>query len=181
MNAPTAHGPTTTTPFGDHMDNPQAFSIDISQTDIDDLYRRLDDTRWPDMLPGVASTSGAPLHRVQELATYWRNNFDWRQAEMRLNTYPQFRTEIDGTTIHYVTVRSPRNDAKPLLLVHGWPGSYLEYLDTVGPLTDPEAHGGSASDPAFHVVLPSLPGYTFSGPVAETVGTLNGLLERCRR
>ncbi|GAA4753016.1 epoxide hydrolase [Nocardioides endophyticus] len=144
------------------------FTVDIGQADIDDLHHRLDATRWPDMLPGVGWTSGAPLSRVQELAAYWRDGFDWRAAEKRLNTWPQLVTTIDGTTVHHVAVRSPRPDAQPLLLVHGWPGSYLEYLDTVGPLTDPEAYGGSADDPAFHVVLPSLPGYTFSGPVPDT-------------
>lgn len=144
------------------------FTVDVPQHDLDDLHRRIDDTRWPDMLPGVGWTSGAPLDRVQVLATYWRTTFDWRKAEERLNAHPQFTTTVDGTNLHYVAVTSPRADAQPLLLIHGWPGSYLEYLDTVGPLTDPEAHGGSAEDPAFHVVLPSLPGYTFSGPVPDT-------------
>jgi pimeloyl-ACP methyl ester carboxylesterase len=145
----------------------EAFTVDVPQGDIDDLNRRIDNARWPDMLPGVGWEGGAPLDRVQELANYWRNSFDWRKAEARLNAHPQFTTTIDGTTIHYVAQSSPRADARPLVLIHGWPSSYLEYLDLVGPLTDPEAHGGNADDPAFHVVIPSLPGYGFSGPVPE--------------
>ncbi|MGW1764031.1 epoxide hydrolase family protein [Streptomyces sp. NPDC002073] len=139
----------------------QPFRIDIPQADLDDLHRRLDATRWPDELPGVGSTRGVPLDQVRELAAYWRNGFDWRAAEARLNAYPQFTDEIDGEDIHFLHVRSAEADATPLLLTHGWPGSVAEFLDVIGPLTDPRAHGGDPAD-AFHVVIPSIPGYGFS-------------------
>ena len=142
------------------------FRIDIPQEDLDDLQARLDRTRWPDELPGVGWDYGVPLGYVKELAEYWRTGYDWRAWESRLNAYPQFTTTIDGQNIHFLHVRSPEPDALPLILTHGWPGSIVEYLDVIDPLSDPRAHGGDPSD-AFHLVIPSLPGYGFSGPTHE--------------
>ena len=139
------------------------FRIDIPQANLDDLHRRLDDTRWPDGVTGVGWSQGIPLDYTRELAGYWRNTYDWRAQEARLNSFPQFRTEIDGHDVHFVHVRSAEPEALPLVLTHGWPGSIVEFLDVIGPLTDPVAHGGRADD-AFHVVVPTIPGYGFSGP-----------------
>ncbi|MEJ3745969.1 epoxide hydrolase family protein [Actinomycetes bacterium KLBMP 9797] len=139
------------------------FRIDIPQDRLDDLRARLANTRWPDELPDVGWTYGVPVSYVRELAEYWRSGYDWRAQEARLNAYPQFLTEIDGQRLHFLHVRSPRADALPLVLSHGWPVSFVEFLDVVGPLTDPAAHGGDPAD-AFHVVVPSLPGFAFSGP-----------------
>lgn len=143
------------------------FRIDIPQADIDDLHRRLDATRWPDELPGVGWERGVPLTYLRELAAYWRSNFDWRAAEARLNQFPQFLTEIDGTNVHFVHMRSPEPDATPVIITHGWPGSFAEFIDVIGPLTDPRSHGGDPAD-ACHVVIPSIPGYAFSGPTHQT-------------
>src|SRR5574342_932735 len=143
------------------------FRIDIPQADIDDLHRRLDATRWPDELPGVGWERGVPLTYLRELAAYWRSNFDWRAAEARLNQFPQFLTEIDGTNVHFVHMRSPEPDATPVIITHGWPGSFAEFIDVIGPLTDPRSHGGDSAD-ACHVVIPSIPGYAFSGPTHQT-------------
>ncbi|MGH3760090.1 epoxide hydrolase family protein [Actinophytocola sp.] len=143
------------------------FHIRVPQADLDDLDRRLAATRWPDELPGVEWSYGVPLGYLRELAEYWRTGFDWRAQEKQLNDLPQSVTELDGTTVHFVHVRSPEPDALPLVLTHGWPGSFIEFLDVIGPLTDPVAHGGSAAD-AFHLVIPSLPGFAFSGPTRET-------------
>jgi pimeloyl-ACP methyl ester carboxylesterase len=143
------------------------FHIDISQTELDDLRDRLARTRWPDELPGQEWSYGVSLSRVKELAEYWRTAYDWREHEARLNKSPQFTTMIDGQNIHFLHVRSPEPDAMPLIITHGWPGSVAEFLDVIGPLTDPRAHGGDPTD-AFHVVAPSLPGYGFSGPTDET-------------
>ncbi|MFE7721615.1 epoxide hydrolase family protein [Nocardia rhizosphaerihabitans] len=142
------------------------FHIDIAQSDLDDLHRRLADARWPDQQPGAEWSRGVPVEYLRELAEYWRTTYDWRAAEAELNKYPQFVTEIDGQRIHFLHVRSAQPDATPLLLTHGWPGSIVEFLDVIGPLTDPGAHGGDPAD-AFHLVIPSLPGYGFSGPVTE--------------
>jgi pimeloyl-ACP methyl ester carboxylesterase len=142
------------------------FRIDTPQADLDDLQERLARTRWPDELPGVGWSYGVPLYYVKELAEYWRTGYDWREWEARLNEFPQFTTEIDGQNIHFLHVRSPEPDALPLILTHGWPGSIVEFLDVIGPLTDPASHGGEAAD-AFHVVAPSLPGFGFSGPTRE--------------
>ncbi|MFL6140520.1 MAG: epoxide hydrolase family protein [Labedaea sp.] len=141
----------------------QPFRIEVQQADLDDLNRRLEHTRWPDEIPGVGWERGVPLDYLKELAQYWRTEFDWRVMEARLNELPQFTTEIDGANIHFVHVRSPEPDATPLLITFGWPSSPVEFLNVVGPLTDPGAHGGDPAD-AFHVVLPTLPGYGFSGP-----------------
>ncbi|MEU7925889.1 epoxide hydrolase family protein [Micromonospora sp. NPDC049801] len=136
------------------------FRVEIPQTALDDLAARLDRTIWPAELPGVGDTYGMSGDRVRALADRWRDGFDWRAVEARLNTHPQFVTEIDGEQIHFLHVRSSRPDATALVLTHGWPGSVLEYLDVIGPLTEPS----DPAAPAFHVVIPSLPGFGFSGP-----------------
>ncbi len=142
------------------------FRIEIPQAALDDLHARLAGTRWPEELPGAGWRYGVPLAHVRRLAEYWRTGYDWRAWEAKLNTYPQLMTEIDGQRIHFLHVRSPRSDALPLILTHGWPGSVVEYLNAVDPLTSPEKHGGSPAD-AFHLVIPSLPGFGFSGPTRE--------------
>ncbi|HET9008433.1 MAG TPA: epoxide hydrolase [Actinomycetes bacterium] len=142
------------------------FRVEIPQADLDDLHDRLARTRWPDELAGVGWSRGVPLGYLQDLAGYWRDGYDWRGQEARLNQLPQFTTEIDGQPIHFLHVRSPEADALPLIVTHGYPGSVVEFLDLVGPLTDPRAHGGDPAD-AFHLVAPSLPGYGFSTPVRE--------------
>src|SRR6266487_4663652 len=122
----------------------EPFRIEIPQAHLDDLHRRLADTRWPDELPGVGWERGVPLGYLKELAEYWRTSYDWRAAEARLNQFPQFTTVIDGANVHLLHVRSPEPQALPLLLTHGWPGSVAEFLDVIGPLTDPGAHGGDS-------------------------------------
>ncbi|HEY0640190.1 MAG TPA: epoxide hydrolase [Pseudonocardiaceae bacterium] len=144
----------------------EPFRIEIPQADLDDLHRRLDNTRWAPDLPGVGWSRGVPQSYLRELADHWRHRFDWRAAEAKLNAFPQFVTEIDGARIHFLHVRSPEPDAMPLILTHGWPGSIAEFTEVIGPLTDPRAHGGDPAD-AFHLVVPSLPGYGFSGPTTE--------------
>jgi epoxide hydrolase len=151
------------------------FRIDVPQADLDDLRARLARTRWPDELPD-AQERGVRLAYVRELADYWQTDYDWRQAEARLNAYPQFITEIDGQTIHFLHVRSPEPNALPLIVTHGWPGSVFEFLDNVGPLSDPRSHGHDPAD-AFDLVIPSLPGYGFSGPTHEE-GWNNGRIAR---
>jgi hypothetical protein len=142
------------TSSGDHSDATiQPFRIAIPQTDLDDLRERLARTRWPDELPDVGWTRGVPLGYLQELAEYWRSTYDWRAWEAKLNAYPQFTTTIDGQRIHFLHVRSPEPDATPLIITHGWPGSVVEFLDVIGPLTNPRAHGGDPAD-AFHLVIP---------------------------
>src|SRR5919112_3180953 len=142
------------------------FRIEVPQADLDDLGERLSRTRFPDELPNVGWSRGVPLGYLKELAEYWRTSYDWREHEARLNELPQFITTIDGQNVHFLHVRSPEPDALPLIVTHGWPGSVVEFLDIIGPLTDPRAHGGEAAD-AFHVVAPSLPGFGFSGPTSE--------------
>ena len=142
------------------------FHIDIPEEELADLRSRIAATRFPsEELVGDRS-QGVQLRTMQALARYWATDYDWRKVEARLNALPQFTTEIDGVEIHFIHVSSPHEDALPLVMTHGWPGSVIELLDTVGPLTDPTAHGGNAED-AFHLVLPSLPGYGFSGEPAE--------------
>lgn len=141
------------------------FRIYVPQADVDDLHSRLRAARFPAPLPGDGWDTGVPSSSLRELVTTW-SAFDWRAHEARINEVPQFTTEIDSQTIHFAHVRSAVDGAVPLLLTHGWPGSFLEFLDLVGPLTDSEAHGGQAGD-AFDVVIPSLPGFGFSTPVAE--------------
>lgn len=142
------------------------FTISIPQADLDDLRERLARTRWPDELPGVGWSRGVPLGYLKELAKYWGAGYDWRAWEDKLNAFPQFTTEIDGQNIHFLHMRSPEPNALPLILTHGWPGSIVEFLDVIGPLTDPRAHGGDPAD-AFDVVIPSIPGFGFSGPTHE--------------
>ncbi len=137
------------------------FTLAIPQADLDDLNRRLDQTRWPDKETVDDWTQGSPLTKVQALCAHWRSGYDWRRAEARLNALGQYKTEIDGLGIHFLHVRSKHPEAMPLLVTHGWPGSVMEFMKVIGPLTDPTAHGGKAED-AFHVIAPSLPGYGFS-------------------
>ncbi|MGW3623086.1 epoxide hydrolase family protein [Streptomyces sp. NPDC000880] len=143
------------------------FRIGIHQDDVDDLHERLDRTRWPDELPGVGWAYGIPRDYLKELVHYWRHEYDWRVAEAGLNEWPQFTTTIDRANIHFAHIRSPEPDATPLMMTHGWPGSIVEFAEVVGPLTDPRAHGGDPAD-AFHLVLPSIPGFGLSGPTRET-------------
>ncbi|WP_112238814.1 epoxide hydrolase family protein [Kribbella monticola] len=145
----------------------ESFRLDVSQGELDELHRRLDMTRWPEELPGVGWAYGVPLKYLQELVHYWRHEYDWRKAEARLNEWEQFTTTIDGTRIHFAHVRSPEPDATPLLITHGWPGSIVEFQQIAGPLTDPRRYGGDPAD-AFSLVMPSIPGFTLSGPTHET-------------
>ncbi len=138
------------------------FHVEVPEEALADLRRRLAATRWPSRELVADRSQGVQLATIQELARYWATDYDLRRVEARLNALPQFTSEIDGVDIHFVHVRSPHPDALPLIMTHGWPGSVIELLETVGPLTDPTAHGGSPED-AFHLVLPSLPGYGFSG------------------
>jgi pimeloyl-ACP methyl ester carboxylesterase len=138
------------------------FRIDVPEEQLAELRRRIEATRWPSAELVADRSQGVQLATLQALARYWTTEYDWRKCEARLNALPQFTTEIDGVEIHFIHVRSPHEDALPLIMTHGWPGSVIELLETVGPLTDPTAHGGSPED-AFHLVLPSLPGYGFSG------------------
>jgi hypothetical protein len=144
----------------------QPYRVEIPQADLDDLEARLDRVRWPDELAGADWSYGVPLEYARELVDRWRTSFDWRAHEARLNAYPQFTTTIDGQQVHFLHVRSPEPDALPLICTHGWPMSVFEYVDLIGPLTDPRAHGGEAAD-AFHVVVPSPPGVAFSGPTTQ--------------
>ncbi len=142
------------------------FRIDIPQSALDELAAKLAAARLPTPLPGDDWTTGVPVAYLAELVEYWRTKYDWRAAEAELNAFPQYTTEIEGQQIYFLHVTSAEPNALPLLLTHGWPGSVVEFLDVIGPLTDPVAHGGDAAD-AFHVVIPSLPGFGFSGPVSE--------------
>jgi epoxide hydrolase len=142
------------------------FQVAIPQADLEDLTDRLGRTRWPDELPGIGWSRGVPLGYLKELATYWADGYDWRAQEARLNQFPQHTTTIDGQTIHFLHVRSPESDALPLLVTHGYPSSVAEFLEIIGPLSDPRAHGGDPAD-AFHVVAPSLPGFGFSVPLQQ--------------
>ncbi len=138
------------------------FTFLASQTALDELRRRIAATRWPEKETVADSSQGVPLTTMQDLARYWATDYDWRKAEAKLNAFPQFMTTIDGLDIHFIHVRSKHPNALPLVITHGWPGSVLEQIKLIGPLTDPTAHGGKAED-AFDVVIPSMPGYGFSG------------------
>jgi len=140
----------------------RAFQVDVPELELTELRRRITATRWPDRETVADQTQGVQLATVQALARYWATEYDWHKCQARLNALPQFMTEIDGLDIHFIHVRSKHDNALPLIVTHGWPGSVVEQLKIVGPLTDPTAHGGSASD-AFHLVIPSMPGYGFSG------------------
>jgi len=144
----------------------RTFHIDIADEQIDELRRRIAATRWPTKELVDDRSQGVQLATTKELGRYWTEDYDFGRIEARLNALPQFTTEIDSVNIHFIHVRSKHEDAMPLIMTHGWPGSVIELLDTVGPLTDPTAHGGEAED-AFHLVLPSVPGYGFSGEPAE--------------
>ncbi|HEV7762432.1 MAG TPA: epoxide hydrolase [Acidimicrobiales bacterium] len=141
--------------------------IGFPASDLDDLRRRIDATRWPDRETVEDDSQGVPLATMQDLARYWATDHDWSACEARLNDLPNFVTEIDGLDIHFVHVRSPHEDALPLVVTHGWPGSIIEQLKIIGPLTDPTSHGGDAAD-AFHLVIPELPGHGFSAKPTTT-------------
>jgi pimeloyl-ACP methyl ester carboxylesterase len=157
--------PMTTSNRSEHDIRP--FRIDVTDADLKDLKDRLARTRWPEQLPGVGWSYGTPLEYVREMAEYWRTSYDWRKEEARLNEFPQFTTTIDGANVHFLHIRSPEENPMPLILTHGWPGSVAEFLDLIGPLTDPRSHGGDPGD-AFDLVIPSIPGYGFSGPTLDT-------------
>jgi pimeloyl-ACP methyl ester carboxylesterase len=142
------------------------FHLEIREEQMDDLRRRIAATRWPSKELVPDRSQGVQLAMLRELARYWETDYDWRKAEAKLNALPQFTTEIDGLDIHFIHVRSPHENAMPLIMTHGWPGSVIELLEVAAPLTDPTAHGGDAAD-AFHLVLPSLPGYGFSAEPTE--------------
>jgi pimeloyl-ACP methyl ester carboxylesterase len=143
------------------------FRVDVPEGELADLRRRILATRWPEKETVADQSQGVPLAMTQELARYWATEYDWRKVEERLNALPQFMTEIDGVKIHFIHVRSEHADAMPLVVNHGWPGSIIEQLKIIDPLVNPTAHGGSAAD-AFHVVIPSMPGYGFSGKPTST-------------
>jgi pimeloyl-ACP methyl ester carboxylesterase len=147
------------------------FQLNVRETVLDDLRRRLDETRWPDKETVEDWSQGAPLAAVRVLADHWRRRYDWRRCEAMLNGFGQFHTAIDGLRIHFLHIRSPEADAMPMLLTHGWPGSVVEFFRAIEPLTDPAAHGGDRRD-AFHLVIPSLPGYGFSEKPATTGWTV---------
>ncbi|GAA2690565.1 epoxide hydrolase [Nonomuraea recticatena] len=165
------------------MTNPQGirpFRMDIPQAQLDDLRARLANTRWPEELPGVGWSRGVPVGYLKELAEYWRTGYDWRAHEAALNEHPQYLTTVDGQNIHFLHVRSPEPDAMPLMLLHGWPGGVVDFLDVIGALSDPRAHGGDPAT-AFHLVIPSLPGFGFSTPLAGpgmSAARMAGLLVR---
>jgi len=142
------------------------FRIEIPDAALTELRQKIADTRWPAQYSSGGWERGVPSEYLKGLAEYWSEKYDWRAAESELNRYPQFLTEIDGVTVHFLHIRSEREHAQPLLLTHGWPGSIVEFLDVIGPLTDPAGHG-DGSGPAFHLVIPSLPGHGFSGPITE--------------
>lgn len=143
------------------------FTVNIPEADIVDLRRRLAHTRLPEQETVADKTQGVQLKTIKQLLTHWEKNYDWRKVETRINSVPNFITEIDGLDIHFLHIRSKHDDALPLIVTHGWPGSIVEQMKLIGPLTDPTAHGGTAAD-AFHLIIPSLPGYGFSGKPKET-------------
>ncbi|AKU14809.1 epoxide hydrolase family protein [Luteipulveratus mongoliensis] len=142
------------------------FQVAIPQADVDDLQSRLERTRFATEVAGDGWEQGAPVSYLREMVDHWRTSFDWREQEARMNEFPHYLTEIDGQPIHFIHVRSQHADATPIVLTHTYPGSFVDFLDMIGPLTDPEAHGGKAED-AFHVVIPSLPGMGFSTPMVS--------------
>ena len=150
--------------MSDHAITP--FTVSVSDGEITDLMTRLGSARWPEQLPGPTWKRGVPVDYLRGVADYWASEFDWRAQENRINGYPQFTTEVDGQRIHFLHVRSAAEGATPLLLLHGWPGSFVEFLDVIDSFVDPIAHGGTEAD-AFHVVVPSLPGFGFSTPLAD--------------
>ena len=143
------------------------FTIDVAESELDDLRDRLRRTRWAETATVRDWSQGVPLAYLQDLCRHWADKYDWQARQKRLNDFPQFRTEIDGLAIHFLHVRSPHPRAMPIVLTHGWPGSFVEFIEAIGPLTDPPAHGGDGAD-AFHVIIPSLPGYAFSEKPSAT-------------
>jgi pimeloyl-ACP methyl ester carboxylesterase len=143
------------------------FKVNVPESELTELRRRVEATKWPERETVADQTQGVQLATIQALARYWATDYDWRKCEAKLNALPQFTTEIDGLDIHFIHVRSKHENALPLIVTHGWPGSVIEQLKIVDPLTDPTANGGSASD-AFHLVIPSMPGYGFSGKPTTT-------------
>lgn len=143
------------------------FKVSIPQSDLDGLQTRLRLTRWPDKEPVDDWSQGVPLAVIQDLCKYWQTEYDWRRCEALLNSYPQFTTTIDRVEIYFLHIQSKHQNATPLLLTHGWPGSVLEFRHVIEKLVDPESHGGSSED-AFHLIMPALPGYGFSGKPKET-------------
>ncbi|HEX6068387.1 MAG TPA: epoxide hydrolase, partial [Longimicrobiaceae bacterium] len=161
----TALNPKSTPPAGS-QEAIRPFRVTIPEKEIVELRRRIAATRWPTRELVEDRSQGVQLATLRELARYWATEYDWRKCEARLNALPQFTTEIDGVEIHFIHVKSRHENALPLIMTHGWPGSVIELLETVGPLTDPTSHGGTPGE-AFHLVLPSLPGYGFSGEPTE--------------
>ena len=149
------------------------FQVGFPEAELVELRRRINATRWPERETVSDDSQGAPLAMMQELARYWGTDYDWRACETKLNALPNFITEIDGLDIHFIHVRSKHEDALPLIVTHGWPGSIIEQLKIIEPLTNPTAHGASASD-AFHLVIPSLPGHGFSAKPTAPGGILSG-------
>ena len=143
------------------------FRIEVPEAELEALRARIASTRWPERETVADQSQGVPSATVRELARYWASDYDWRTCEAKLNALPQFMTEIDGLDIHFIHARSPHAGALPLIVTHGWPGSVIEQLKIIEPLTNPTAHGGNASD-AFHLVIPSMPGYGFSGKPTST-------------
>src|SRR6201987_3926453 len=150
----------------------EPFSVSVPRSAIDDLKRRLAFTRLPERETVGDWSQGVPLEKARILIAYWRDRYDWRRFEARINALPQYRTQIDGLGIHFIHVRSPNPNALPIILTHGWPGSFVEFLEIIGPLSDPTRFGGRAED-AFHVVVPSLPGFAFSDKPTETGWDVN--------
>ena len=157
----------TDTTFSRERTAVRPFRVNVPETALIDLRQRLAQTRLPEQETVTDFSQGVPLRTVQQVLHHWQSNYDWRKVEARLNSYPQFITEIDGLDIHFIHVRSRHENALPLIVTHGWPGSVIEQMKIIGPLTDPTAHGGSTSD-AFHLVIPSMPGYGFSGKPTTT-------------
>jgi len=148
------------------------FTVHVPQAALNELKRRLASTRWPERETVGDWSQGVPLQKAQALVAYWRDKYDWRRFEARINAFSQYRTQIDGVGIHFIHVRSPHQNALPIILTHGWPGSVVEFMEVIGPLSDPTRYGGRAED-AFHVVVPSLPGFGFSDKPLETGWDVN--------
>ena len=167
MTETTTSGPRPAEP-GAAAEDPaiRPFQVNVSEEELADLRRRLALARWPSKELVADASQGVQLATLQELARYWAADYDWRRCEAKLNALPQFTTEIDGLDVHFLHVKSSHENALPLIITHGWPGSVIEMLEVVGPLTDPTAYGGDAAD-AFDVVVPSMPGYGFSGQPTE--------------
>jgi pimeloyl-ACP methyl ester carboxylesterase len=166
--------PTPPTPPTPPMHPITPYRIEVGEEELDDLRDRLGRARWPGEVAGAGWSRGVPVGWLRELAAYWRDGYDWPAWQARLNAVPQFRTAIDGAAVHFLHVRSPVPDALPLLVTHGWPGSVVEFLDVLGPLVDPAAHGGDPAD-AFHLVVPSIPGFGWSGPTGQPGWTVRRL------